>query len=241
MFFMDLLKLLEDLGLEEKEAKVYLGLLKLGESTATKIAQRIDLDRTLIYQLTNKLIAKGLVSYIIKNNIKYFIPSDPKKLLEGIKEKERMVQEALPELVRLAKKQEEETRVEVYKGKKGMNTVLKDIILTKKDYLAFGEEGQFQKVLPIEVHQFMNQMIKHKIHEKVLVRADFKGKVLQTKNSELRYIPKEYLSPVTTIVYANKVASFIWTEPYHVILTENKEVADSFRSQFMALWKIAKK
>lgn len=238
---MDLLKLLEDLGLEEKEAKVYLGLLKLGESTATKIAQRTNLDRTLIYQLTNKLIAKGLVSYIIKNNVKYFISAEPKKLLEEIKEKEVRVREALPDLIALAKKQEEETKVEVYKGKKGLGTVLKDIILTKEDYVAFGEEGRFQKEFPIEVHQFMNQVIKHNIHEKVLVRADFRGKILKTKNSEHRYIAKEYLSPVTTVVYGNKVVNVIWTAPYYAILIENKEVADSFRSQFMALWKIAKK
>ena len=83
---MDIQKLLENLGLEQKEAKVYLELLKLGEATATKIGEKTNLDRTLMYQIANKLIEKGLVSYIIKNNVKYFSAANPKKLMEDIRD-----------------------------------------------------------------------------------------------------------------------------------------------------------
>lgn len=238
---MDLKKLLQKLGLEEKEANVYLALLQLGEATATLIAKKTNLDRTLIYQLANKLIERGLVSYIIKNNIRYFSATNPQKLLDDLKEKEQEVKKAMPGLVELAKAKEEETKVEIYRGKEGLRTVLKDIIRTRKDYIVFGEEGRFQETLPIGIHQFLNQIVKNNIHEKVLVREDWKGKALKSKNSEFRFLSKQYFSPVTTAIYGNKVASFIWTVPYYVILIENKEVADSFRSQFNALWKIAKK
>lgn len=238
---MDLKKLLEDLGLEEKEAKVYLALLSLGEATATAISEKSNLDRTLIYQLTNKLIEKGLVSYIIRNNVKYFSAASPQKLIQDLKEKEEQLQKAMPQLIGLTKIKEQETKVEIYRGKEGLRTILKDIIRTKKDYIAFGEEGRFQKVLPIDVHQFLRELEKNNIHERVLVREDMKGKVLKSKNSAFKYLPKDYLSPVTILVYENKIANFIWTLPYYVILTKNKEVADSFRSHFELLWKIAKK
>lgn len=238
---MELQKILQNLGLEEKEAKVYLALLKLDETTATKISEKTNLDRTLIYQLTNKLIEKGLVSYIIKNNVKYFSAVNPDKLLQDIKEKENQLKKAMPELLNLKKSKEEETKVEIFRGEEGLKTVLKDIIRTKKNYIAFGEEGRFQEVLPIDVYQFINQLKKNNIHERVLIRKDFRNKILKSKNSEFKYLSKEYLSPVTTVVYENKVSNFIWTPPYYAILTTNKEVADSFRSQFNLLWKIAKK
>lgn len=238
---MDLQKLLQDLGLEEKEAKVYLALLKLGEATATLIGEKTNLDRTLIYQLANKLIEKGLVSYIIKNNVKYFSAANPKKLMEDVKEKENQLQKAMPELISLTKIREEETRVEIYRGKEGLRTILKDVIRTKKDYIAFGEEGRFQKVLPIDVQRYIKELEKNNIHERVLVREDLRGKALKSKNSDFRYLPKDYLSPVTTVVYGDKVANFIWTLPYYAILTKNKEVADSFKSHFNLLWKIARK
>lgn len=237
---MNLQKLLQDLGLEEKEAKVYLALLKLGEATATQIAKETHLDRTLIYQLADKLAEKGLLSYIIKNNVRYFSAANPKKLLQDIKEKEKQLDKAMPELVALTKFIEQETKVEIYRGKEGLRTILKDIIRTKRDYIAFGEEGRFQKILPIDVHQFLRQLEKNNIHERVLVRGDMKRIVLKSKNSEFRYLPKDYLSPVTTLIYGDKTVNFIWTDPYYAILTTNKEVADSFRSHFEVLWKIAK-
>jgi len=238
---MDLQKLLQNLGIDEKEAKVYLALLRLSEATATKIAEKTNLDRTLIYQLANKLIERGLVSYIIKNNVKYFLAANPEKLIQDIKEKEKQLQKAMPELISLTKTEEQETKVEVYRGKDGLRTILKDIIRTKKDYIAFGEEGRFQKVLPIAVQSFLKQLEKNNIHERVLVKEDLRNKVLKSKNSEFRYLPKDYLSPATTVVFDDKVAIFIWVQPHYAILTKNKEVADSFRNYFNIIWRIAKK
>jgi len=237
---MELQKILQNLGIEEKEVKVYLALLKLGEATATKIAEKTNLDRTLIYQLANKLIEIGLVSYIIKNNVKYFNATHPEKLMQDLKEKEEELQKALPELISLTKNEEQETKVEIYRGKEGLRTIIKEIIRTKKEVIAFGEEGRAEKVLPIDIHQYLKQLEKNRMHEKVLAREDLKGKLLISKNSEFRYLPKIYLSPVTTVVFGDKVANFIWTSPYYAILTKNNEVADSFRSYFKALWKIAK-
>ncbi len=232
-------ELLQNLGLEEKEAKVYLALLSLGEATATTISEKSNLDRTLIYQLANKLIERGLVSYIIKNNVKYFSAANPQKLIQDLKEKEKELRKAMPELISLTKTREEETKVEVYRGKEGLRTILKDIIRTKKDYVAFGEEGRFQKILPIDVHQFLRQLEENNIHERVVIRADLKGIALKSKTSIFKHLPKDYLSPVTTLVYGNKVANFIWSPPYYVILTRNKEVADSFRTHFEILWNMA--
>ena len=147
----------------------------------------------------------------------------------------------MPEFIKLLKIKEEETRVEVYRGKEGLKTILKDILRTGRDYIVFGEEGRFQKILPIASHQFLRQIEKSNVHEKVLVREDFKSKILKTKNSIFKYLSTDYLSPAMTVVYGNKVAIFIWTQPYYVTLIKNKEVADSFRSHFKVLWKIAKR
>ena len=51
---------LEKLGFDEKEAEVYLALLKIGETTATKVSQETKIERTLVYYIMEKLIGKGL-------------------------------------------------------------------------------------------------------------------------------------------------------------------------------------
>ena len=78
-------KLPEQTGLTPNEAKVYLTLLNLKQSGATKISEKCGLFRTLVYDILTKLIEKGLVSYIIKSKKRRYIASNPKRLLELLK------------------------------------------------------------------------------------------------------------------------------------------------------------
>jgi sugar-specific transcriptional regulator TrmB len=234
-------EVLKQLGFLSGEIEVYKALLRLGPCKVSKLNQETGLHRTHIYDLLEKLREKGLVSVFIQSGKKHFKAAEPEKILSYLKEKEEKVKSVIPEFEELMKAPSEETTVELFKGKEGLKTVFQDIIKQGEDYLVFGEEGKFQKVFPIDVEKFMKRLEKNKIHEKVLVREDLRGKVLKSKNTELKYLPKEHLSPVTTVVYTNKVASFIWTPPFHAVVAKNKELADSFRSQFNALWKTAKR
>ena len=65
--------------------------------------------------------------------------------------------------------------------------------------------------------------------------------ILPAKNHEYRYLPKENVMLTGVMIYSNKVALFIWNEPYIQILIENEEIAKSYLSQFNLLWNIAKK
>jgi len=238
---MELKTTLTDIGLEEKEAIVYIELLKLGEATATKIAEKTSLDRTLMYQLANKLINKGLVSFVIKNNVKYFIATNPKQLLQNLQEKEQQLEKALPQLENLTKIKELDTKVEVYREREGLKTILKDMLRVGEDYLVLGEERKLQSIIPLYLDIFLKRIVKMNIHERVLIREDFRRKIPKSKNSKFKYVPRDYLSPVTTLVYGNKVAHLILSAPFYAVLTTNKELADSFRSHFELLWKISKK
>ena len=64
--------LLEDIGLTRSEINVYLALLELGSSTTGKIIDKAKVSSSKIYEVLDKLIQKGLVSFIIKSGIKYF-------------------------------------------------------------------------------------------------------------------------------------------------------------------------
>ena len=136
------LEILQQLGLEEPEAKTYLALLDLGESTATKIAERAGLGRVHSYQILTKLIEKGLTSYIIKNNVKYFLAADPKTLLKSIQEKEQNLQKILPELKARQKLTQQDTSVEIYRGTEGLNTIFKMMLQDRQDYYMLGGGDQ---------------------------------------------------------------------------------------------------
>src|SRR4030042_4275062 len=90
-------------GLTRNEAKVYLELLKSEELTANELSKKISTDRTLTYTLLNNLIEKGLVSYIIKQNKKFFKGKKPENLLNPLKEREVFVNYLIVELNKIKK------------------------------------------------------------------------------------------------------------------------------------------
>lgn len=231
-------EILKEIGLQEGEVTVYLSLLKLKEATATQITQYSGLHRSHVYDLIEKLKERGLVSFVIKNNVKYFRASHPSKILDYIKEKEEKINTIIPELINLSQEKERDIKVEIYKGKEGIKTILSDILKENKDYLLFGHL-KFEELLPIYVKQFVKLTDKQKITERAMLEQGIK--IIPTKRHEYKYIPKEYLFPNAVIVYCDKVAIFIWQDPYYVLLIENKDVALSYKTHFNLLWKIAKK
>lgn len=226
--------ILQSLGLNEKEAKVYIALLRLNESSATKIAKKAKIGRTLTYQILDKLIDKGLVNYFVKNDVKFFSPADPDKFLYDLKQKEEALKNILPQMRKMLKQKEQPTEAKIYKGKNGLRTILKEILRNKENYIVFGEEGNFQEVLPIFSKQFLKRCKEKDIHERVIAR---KGtNILKGELTSVKYVPKDVISPATTVVFKDKVVDLIWKEPYYAIVVKNKDKADSYRSYFDLIW-----
>ena len=63
---------LTSLGLSPSEIKTYLHLLRTGRSYVNKLSSELKINRSNIYEALERLIAKGLVSFIVRNNVKWF-------------------------------------------------------------------------------------------------------------------------------------------------------------------------
>ena len=232
---------LEELGLEKREAKIYLALLKLTSTTASKVAEDVGIDRTTTYDILSRLIEKGIVSYVIKNNVKYFKSSSPEQLLLDLKEKEKRLQEIMPKLLALEKEEKEQTSVELFKGKEGMITVLKMILRDKQNYWLVGGAQEICHFVPIFMKQFLRKCHSSKIKGKLICEEGFGNNPedIVGKHETYRIISKKLVSS-TIKVWGNKTAFFVFSEPMHTILITSKEVADRQRLFFDHLWKQAK-
>lgn len=229
---------LERIGLGRKEIKSYIALLKLRSSTVTKISQMAEIDRTQTYDILEKLVNKGLCSFVIKNNVKYYSPANPEQFLVDLKEREKRLVDLLPQLQDLFQQPTEKVSVEVFKGKEGIKTIFKDILKTGKDYCMFGTPQAFEQTLPIFSVQFLKQIGKKNIKERIIYNK--KIKFTKLKNSQYRYLQEDILSPTDTIIYGNKVVLLIWSEPYYGILISSKEIAETNSKHFEYLWKRSK-
>ncbi|MFH1365690.1 MAG: helix-turn-helix domain-containing protein [archaeon] len=238
--------MLEEFGLTETEEKVYLSLAKLGESPASEIIKKTQLHRTTIYDVLERLIEKGLVGFIIKNKIKYYLSSSPSKFedlaLEDknkAEKKFKLAKQIMSEISTFKKEDKEKLIVQLFVGDKGFKTIMDDIINEGKDYFILGSEGKLSNTLPNYAEQWAEKRRKKKIKAKIIY-VD-RANAPKWKLNEIRYIPKEYASPVSTTIYGKKVLIFLDEAPVSMILIESEKVAKAYKNYFDLLWKIAKK
>jgi sugar-specific transcriptional regulator TrmB len=69
--------MIEEIGLNKQEQRVYAALLKLGTSTTGPICKEANIASSHVYYILDKLIMKGLVSFQEKNRRKLFFASPP--------------------------------------------------------------------------------------------------------------------------------------------------------------------
>ncbi|MAF34565.1 hypothetical protein CMO91_01840 [Candidatus Woesearchaeota archaeon] len=246
-------EVLIEAGLTDGESRVYLALLDLGSSTTGPIIQKSGVTRSFIYEILDKLIKLGLITYVAKDRTKYYQAADPKRLLEGIKEQEdhlkqskTKVEKLIPELMaKLHASNQSEVRV--YQGFKGMIAVHEQTYnkLKRGDaHCYFGGAEQ-----PKEHHLFWQRdhvrRGKLGIKSKILFNQDTPTQVLNNRNSykgcDARYMPIKFDSPTYFLVYKDTVVVYIPTgqNPEDMLAVEivKQEVADSFQEFFDEFWK----
>jgi sugar-specific transcriptional regulator TrmB len=238
---MYILEALEKIGLNLNEAKIYLALLELKEAQAGEISKKTQINRTTVYDSLERLIERGLVSYIIEANRKVFRPINPDRLLDNIKEKENTLIEILPDLKSIFEQVKEEEESDLFRGKKGIKSILNDM-LNYKEYLAFGSSGNFLKIMKHDFHLFQKNKKKLRIKARVILSHSSRNtEQVKVSYSQFKFIPDEFTAPTTTFVYDKKVAVIVWSEVPIATVIISKEVSQSYGRYFELLWKIAKK
>jgi len=130
---------LQELGLNRRESLCYTALLELGSSKTGAIVKKTDIPSSKIYEILNKLIHKGLASYVKIGKIKHYQATDPKNLLNYIDEKKKKIEEILPQLL-LKQKFSKKQSVEMFEGQKAVFSLFVNLIRDakpKEKYLIF--------------------------------------------------------------------------------------------------------
>lgn len=236
-------EVLGQLGLTEAEAKTYLVLIELGSSQAVKIVTSTGMHRRTVYDAIERLIEKGLVSYVKHNNIRYYDAVNPERLKQIISEREERLQEVMPRLVSIFNSPKEKKETVFFRGKEAVKAVFDDQILEGKEILIMGAAANAQDIVKYYFSHFDNQRKKRNIPVKLIFDESARNLdyVKKIPLAQIKYLPREYSSPAATNIYGDKVSIILWTDSPIAILIKQKEIADSYRNFFELMWDVAKK
>jgi sugar-specific transcriptional regulator TrmB len=245
-------KLLEEIGLTKGEITVYLTLLKLGETTSGKIVDEAQISSGKIYEILDKLIKKGLVSFIVKEKTKYFSAANPNRILDFLHEKEKELKikeeeivKEIPLLLQIQESKRDKYETHLYKGYKGIQTSIFDALsnLNKDDeVLGMGIVSSKRELFNLLWQNWHKQRIKKKIICKAIFSdkgTDYYKSFKKMSKTEVKYL--EGITPSAIDIMGNCVLIFTYEDEPSCLSINNPEIAKSFRNFFNTLWKIAKK
>ncbi|MBN2095476.1 MAG: BlaI/MecI/CopY family transcriptional regulator [Candidatus Aenigmarchaeota archaeon] len=237
---------LREFGLTDLESKVYLSLLKSGETTATALISQLKLYKATVYDILSALERKGLVAHVQKKNHRVYYSLNPDKLTELLKEKMDALQQVHPILKGYYSTNKPQREISVLVGKDGFRSMMNDMATEEKEILSFGSSLQVFSVMRHRSIQQIKSFNKKSLHPKTLlvdkpeVRKGAEEVKRMIPNIEIKYYPPEFNSPVAFNIYGDKLALNIWEDEIVVIMIEDAAIANAFRGYFRMLWSLAK-
>lgn len=237
---MNLEKVLQNYGLTEKQAKIYLACLELGSASVNKISQKSGILRSTSYEILQSLHEMGIVSTFLKKKVRYFSADDPRQIIDIAKQKMEMLENALPQFRAIYGISKTKPTVKFYQGKEQMNLVMEEILKEARELLTFASSDDFFTVLADYCPKFIERRVKNKIPIKAITIDSEKARERKLVGPqilmEVRIIPKAYQHHGLTFIWANKMAMFSFEKDLSVLVVENEELTNTQKSMFNYIW-----
>lgn len=242
---------LSELGLSNGQIKVYTAVLEIGISTLNNIQEKTGIERRNIYDILNKLIERGMISYTIEHGKRTYQCTHPNKILEEIKAKENSLKELesqIPDIKSLFDFSRPEIRAEVFRGNEVLKAVLNEALEYDATYWIGGNSGievnagtgmklWFKQwtTKRIQLKKYMYDLVDHGTY-----LEDYKPQDIKKHKSEFyKYcqLPNDLRSPMVILIFGDKVAQILWSKQSFAFVLESKKLRESFMKYFNYFWK----
>lgn len=248
---MEIPHILQQLGYNEKEIRVYLTLLTGGPSSVRKLAKETGINRGTVYEVLKTLQKAGLIGMYQKHKKQFFVAEDPEKLVDVIDRKEKAVAalkrdlaESLPELRSLYAHGGAKPTVKYYEGNKGITIILNDVLRT----MAVQEDRSYRVYSSIALREYLYKEFPHFTKERIARRLHVRVIAVGAGGedqplAERRWLSQKDGSPTYSIIYGPKVAFFSLgpNDTPLGVLIEDASVAETERMIFDHVWDSLKK
>lgn len=239
---------LQELGLSDTEAKVYLATLELGGSYVSLIAKKAGVNRVACYHTLSNLVQMGVVSSFVKDNLKYFNIESPQILVNKQKERLDKAEKVLPELMSITNALTHKPRINYYEGFEGLKNIFEDTLNARDEVVGYTNLAKLPDVLSEE---YLRGYASRKIEAAIKTRmispksddamqyltriypADFDHNLV-----EILFVnPEQFMFAYEINIYDNKV-SIVSLNPneFFGMIIESATYADTQKALFDLAW-----
>jgi sugar-specific transcriptional regulator TrmB len=238
----NLTSILENIGFDEKEAKVYLALSTIGQGTATEVSKQSGLKRAIVYHVLGRLKKRGYAQELPGGKIKQFSSSDPMKVLRNASAAAESLRIVMPMIQALQDKGREKPRIEFFEGKDAILSVYRTVYEPAKEARFLSSIERLNKFIPEEtqawVKRYQTGTIKN--HGKHLLSDSLADRVWakeaeRGRGQEARILPKNVQMEMDFSI-ADDVLGITSFNPLFIVVIHSAGIASSAAQLFDLAW-----
>lgn len=232
---------LTKLGFSPSEIKIYLHLIKTGNSYPKRISAETGINRTNVYEALDRLISKGVISFIIKNKLRWFEAKSPNALLSLVGEKEEEIKNTKDQILKDIKEIERAPNnpfleATIFVGKKGLRMIFEEILEKRKPISLIASQLQFEDLFGPYFELWHKKRIALRITQRSIFSNNFKQKLKKRELLTYKFVDSKFVNPTTTIIYGDICILIQWSKYPIAIKINNKEIVKSHLNYFNIIW-----
>ncbi|MBI5457579.1 hypothetical protein HY971_02540 [Candidatus Kaiserbacteria bacterium] len=238
-------EILETIGLNPKEAGLYMAALNLGDAPMTKLAKQAGIKRSTAYQIFKGLEKRGVMGSFKMRGGTHFAAMSPEVLYSLRKKELTDLAAALPQLKALEKKKGTRPKLSYFEGQEGYRLAIEDSLKKPGNVLRYiGSLTETYKTVgeKYDLEYYVPTRIKQNISIRGLVFPDMREDLAKRNHAkelrEVRWLPKEFHFKGTNLIYDNKVVMLSAAEETMTVVIESKSIAEAEKQKFDLLWEL---
>lgn len=248
----DLLHIIRSVGLDAKEAPLYMAGLSLGAAPASVYAKATQLNRITAYHTLERLARRGLFTVEKKLRAKWYAPVEPEQLSLEVRKNAQSLERSLPELRALRGLKYRQPHVRFFEGWEGVRRVYEDTLTATTELLNFANSAVVRSHWPAYDEEYVCERVQRGIRLRGIAPDDAAGQRVHGEDRErlreIRLVPaKEFDFKNEINIYDHKVAICSFDEglkgdaDMFGVIIESREVAETQRQIFEMAWRFAAK
>lgn len=251
-----IVKKLQSIGLNKKEAQLYYLLFELGSQGASILAKKLNIPRTTAGFYLEELYLKNLVSKSKKGNMFLYSVSSSEDIVEYLnaKKREKIIEinqqlrdakEILPNLQSFQGKSPTRPKVTFYEGIEGLRKTYEDTLTSSETLRSFAYVNAMHEGIPDYFPEYYKRRAEKGIHIRSVhpdseeTRALVKRNTSEKREGLIIPVGKFSFTPEVQF-YDGKINIASWKEKLGIII-ESKEIYNAFVVMFELAFEQAKK
>lgn len=236
-------KYLQEIGLSDKEAAVYLALLATDNSSVVQLSEKTKIKRPTVYVVLESLAKKGLVSETTIGKKTHYQAEPPERLETFVErqkvildERSKRLKDIIPQIKSVQRESGERPVVQYFEGKEGILSVNDSIYNGKTGggviYLIYSKDLLNEVFTKEETDKYREKRLKSGIKSKVLYNYSKGERPSDAMGERIKVDEKKYPFACDISIYQDKVRISMLGGKLSGIFVRSKDLADTLRSLF---------